>query len=82
MEVNFLQYADDTKPMLQNVITIKSIHRCFELASDLKVIFFKSKFGSIGVDVDEMEKYAHFLNCKILHFPFTYFGILIGANPG
>jgi len=28
-----------------------------------------------------MERYAHFLNCKILHFPFTYLCIPIGANP-
>ena len=50
--VNILQYADDTiffgEATMQNVKTIKSILRSFELASGLKINFAKSSFGAIG----------------------------------
>ena len=52
-----LQYADDTLFMgeasLQNV-TIKSVLRCFELATGLKVNFFKSSLGGVMVENREM----------------------------
>ena len=50
--VSILQYADDTiffvEASLQNVITIKSILRGFELASGLKINYAKSCFGAVG----------------------------------
>ena len=50
--INILQYADDTiffgEATMQNVKTIKSILRSFELASGLKINFAKSSFGAIG----------------------------------
>ena len=46
IEVNMLQFADDTlflsEAKTQNMV-IKSILRCFELAAGLKVNFIKSK---------------------------------------
>lgn len=27
-----------------------------------------------------MERYAYFLNCKLLSLPFDYLGIMIGSN--
>lgn len=35
---------------MQNVLTIKAIPKFYELASSLKVNFFKSKVTGIGVD--------------------------------
>ena len=50
--VNILQYTDDTiffgEATMQNVKTIKTILRSFELASGLKINFAKSCFGAIG----------------------------------
>ena len=47
IEVNMLQFADDTlflsEAKTQNILVIKSILRCFELAAGLKVNFIKSK---------------------------------------
>nr|KYP57258.1 Putative ribonuclease H protein At1g65750 family [Cajanus cajan] len=83
--VSIIQYADDTmfigEANLQNVMTIKSMMRCFEMVSGLKVNFCKSNFGALGIESGLVESYAHLLNCKILSFPFTYLGIPIGANP-
>lgn len=60
---------------LNNVVVVKSVLRCFELASNLKVNFSKSRFGGIGVDQQCVERFAKYLNCKILKFPFLYLGI-------
>ena len=50
--VNILQYADDTiffgEATMQNVKTIKSILRSFELVSGLNINFAKNSFGAIG----------------------------------
>ena len=49
--ISILQYADDTiffgEATMENVRVIKSILRGFELASDLKINFAKSRFGAI-----------------------------------
>ncbi|KAH1252284.1 hypothetical protein HKD37_04G009209 [Glycine soja] len=83
--VNLLQYADNTifigEASLQNVITIKSLRTCFELVSGIQVNFNKSGFGTIGVDKVVTERYANLLNCRVMHVPFVYLGIPIGANP-
>ena len=55
-EVSFLQYANDTifvgDVNVKNVFTIKTILRMFEL----RVNFFKSCFGAIGVDDGVVER--------------------------
>ena len=46
LSISHLQYADDTlflgEPTMQNLWSLKTIIRCFELASGLKVNFSKS----------------------------------------
>src|ERR1044072_564640 len=85
LEVPILQFADDTlffcEATMQNVVVIKSILRCFELASGLKVNFHKSSLGGIAVDNTSFDQFLAFLNCKSMRFPFTYLGIPIGGNP-
>jgi len=49
--------------------------------SGLKVNFFKSRFGTIGVATEDIMRYANLLNCKILSSLFTYLGIPIDTNP-
>jgi len=84
VEVNLLQYVDDTifvgEFNMDNVVVVKSVLRCFELVSRLKVNFHKSRFRGIGVDREDIERFSSFLNCRILSFSFIYLGIPIGAN--
>ena len=83
--VNILQYADDTiffgEATMENVKVIKSVLRCFELASGLKINFAKSRFGAIWKSEQWCKEVAEFLNCSLLSMPFSYLGIPIGANP-
>lgn len=75
IQVNLLQHVDDTifvgDASLRNVFTIKSILRCFELVSGLKVNFHKSRFFTIRVERDVKERYTNLLNCKLLRIPFV-----------
>ncbi|GAU29496.1 hypothetical protein TSUD_360410 [Trifolium subterraneum] len=83
--ISHLQYAYDTlcigEVSVENLWTIKAILRGFELASGLKVNFWKS--GLIGVNVSPtfMTMACTFLNCRLGTFPFKYLGLPIGANP-
>jgi len=85
VEVNLLQFAADTlfvcEPNVQNIKCIKAILRCFKLSSGLKVNFYKSKIGAIGVDRYEVKMYSEILHCSLMDIPFTYLGLPIGGNP-
>jgi len=85
VEVNLLQFADDTlfvcESKVQNILCIKAILRCFELSSGLKVNFYKSKIGAIGVERNEVKMYSDILHCSLMDIPFTYLGLTIGGNP-
>nr|KYP37647.1 Putative ribonuclease H protein At1g65750 family [Cajanus cajan] len=85
VDVSLLQFADDTiffgEATLNNVITVKSILRCYELVLGLKVNFFKSRCGAIETSSTNMVRFATILNCKILDIPFTYLGLHIRDNP-
>ncbi|KAL5146164.1 hypothetical protein HKD37_06G016039 [Glycine soja] len=80
-----LQYADNTifvgEAIATDVFTIKAMLRAFELASGLRVNFYKSCCGALGVVRREVERFAAMLNCRLLSFPFVYLGISIGAIP-
>lgn len=83
--VSHLQYADDTlcigKPSVQNLWTMKSVLRGFEMVLGLKINFSKSSL--IGVNVNDvfMLIACEFLNCSASSIPFTYLGLPVGANP-
>ncbi|KHN01947.1 hypothetical protein glysoja_040779, partial [Glycine soja] len=78
-----LQYANGTifigKAKVENVLLIKSMLRCFELVSSLKINFFKSSLGAIGVENDLLTRFAGMLNCRLMHISFLYLGIPVGA---
>ena len=82
---SMLQFADDTLFMLEdsfsNVFTVKTILRCFELVSGLKINFHKSKLAGINVDRFTLETYAKTLNCNTMRMPFKYLGLEVGGNP-
>lgn len=85
VEVSLLQFADETlfigKPSIQNVLTLKSILRCFEIMSGLKVNFAKSKLAGISMERGETQRLALMLNCMTMEVPFLYLGMPVGENP-
>ncbi|CAJ2637732.1 unnamed protein product [Trifolium pratense] len=80
-----LQFADDTvllgKASWDNVRTIKTILRGFELVSGLKINFVKSKLYGINVEANFLDAAASFLSCSSDSIPFKFLGIPVGANP-
>jgi len=85
VELCMLQFADDTlffcQDALNNVITLKAILRGFEIASGLKINFYKSKLAGINVVSSKVGCYTKILNCSKMEVPFTYLGIEVGGNP-
>ena len=85
IKVNMLQFADNTlffcKPGVKNIVAIKSILRCYEIASGLKVNFHKSELGGIGIAEDELKRSSIILNCGVIKVPFKYLEICVGGNP-
>ncbi|PNX89544.1 ribonuclease H, partial [Trifolium pratense] len=64
-----------------NVWTIKTILRGFELVSGMKINFVKSKLYGINVGERFLEAAANFLLCKSESIPFKFLGLPVGANP-
>jgi hypothetical protein len=85
MVISHLQYADDTlcigEASVENLWALKAILRGFELASGLKVNFWKSCLIGINVAPSFMVPACTFLNCRQGSIPFKYLGLPIGANP-
>lgn len=66
---------------IANVKVIKSLMHYFELIAGLRVNFYKSSCGGIGMEGVMVERMADLLNCRILALPFIYLRLLIGTNP-
>ncbi|CAJ2641645.1 unnamed protein product [Trifolium pratense] len=80
-----LQFADDTvligEGNWDNLWSIKTVLRSFELVSGLKVNFFKSKLYGINLDDNFLSAASSFLHCEVDSIPFRFLGIPVGANP-
>ncbi|CAJ2628008.1 unnamed protein product [Trifolium pratense] len=80
-----LQFADDTiligKGNWDNLWSIKTVLRSFELVSGLKINFFKSKLYGINLDDNFLNAASAFLHCGVESIPFRFLGIPVGANP-
>ncbi|GAU09987.1 hypothetical protein TSUD_393040 [Trifolium subterraneum] len=83
--VSVLQYADDTlcigEATIENLWVLKSVLRGFEMASGLKVNFWKSCVIGVNVSEEFLGMASEFLNCRIGRTPFKYLGLPVGANP-
>src|ERR1044072_805767 len=66
---------------MQNVLVLKSILRCFKLASGLKINFNDISCRGVSVDFHIIKQFIVVLNCTSLKIPFIYLGISIGGNP-
>jgi len=84
LKVNMLQFVDDAlffcKRSTNDLVVIKSILRCFKLASRLKINFHKSKLGDVGLEEDELLRSSNMLNCELMNVPFKYLGICMGKS--
>ncbi|KAK3199813.1 hypothetical protein Dsin_023228 [Dipteronia sinensis] len=84
-QVSHLQCADDTvtftKPKLEYLRSIKRALRCFELASGLKINFFKSCCVRVGKKMVNEPMWVDTLKCKAVTFPINYLGIALGSQP-
>jgi hypothetical protein len=83
--ISHLQYADDTlcigEASVDNLWALKAVLRGFELASGLKVNFWKSCLLGVNVSGNFLDLACSFLNCRVGRFPFKYLGLPVGANP-
>jgi len=83
--VELFQYDDYTiffgEPTIRNIMVLKSMLRCYELALGLKLNFSKSSFRGVGVKRNTLEFFVNILNCMLMSFPFVYLGLSMGANP-
>ena len=81
VKVNMLQFANNIlffcETNIKSVFTIKVMLNCFDLASDLKVNFLKSRIGGLGVDKFEIQHFVALLNCDMMNTPFKYLGLLM-----
>ncbi|XP_019416450.1 PREDICTED: uncharacterized protein LOC109327752 [Lupinus angustifolius] len=83
--ISHMQYADDTlligKNSADNVMALKSILKCFELVSGLKINFHKSNFIGMKSKRDFVQMAIEKLCCEAGAIPFKFLGIPVGANP-
>ncbi|MCI07614.1 LINE-1 reverse transcriptase like, partial [Trifolium medium] len=83
--ISILQYADDTlcigEATVDNLWVLNAVLRGFEMASGLKVNFWKSCVMGVNVSNEFLVLAADFLNCRVGRMPFNYLGLPVGANP-
>jgi hypothetical protein len=65
----------------ENIRTIKSLLRGFELVSGLKINFVKSKLYGFNIELRFLEASSYYLSCLSDVIPFKFLGIPVGANP-
>lgn len=84
-EVNNLHFADDIIILgdgdEQNLWTLKSILRGFELMVGLKINFNKSNIYGINLDAVNFQMSSTFLSCGIGSAPFKFLGVTVSDSP-
>jgi len=85
LSISHLYYVDDTlflgEAIMVNMWALKTILRCFERASGLKLNFSRSYVMRVNVDAEFLGLVESFLYCKVGSVLFTYRGLPVGANP-
>jgi len=68
--------ADDNlflvEPDSHKRLALKCILRCFKVVSGLRINFFKSTLGRLGMENNIENRYVEMMNCKVVSLPFTY----------
>lgn len=80
-----LQFDDDIilicEASWENLWSVKTILRSFELASGLRVNFSKSNIFGTNLQDNFLSAASHFLSCCTRRIPFKFLGLPVGANP-
>ncbi|XP_028099608.1 uncharacterized protein LOC114299137 [Camellia sinensis] len=66
---------------ISEVLNLKRILRCFEVASGLKINFHKSVICGIGISGSALAEFACLLNYKSQNLSIKYLGLPLDANP-
>nr|GEV14604.1 RNA-directed DNA polymerase, eukaryota [Tanacetum cinerariifolium] len=79
-----LFYANDVifvgKWELSNLSTVINVLKWFHVASGLKINLLKSKIMGISVPNDVVVSAACSIGCLVMHSPFNYLGVKVGAS--
>ncbi|KAJ9567575.1 hypothetical protein OSB04_003541 [Centaurea solstitialis] len=82
--ISHMQFADDTVVLgewsASNIANIICILHCFYLSSGLKINPTKSTLLRVGVETDEVARYANKFFYKAGSFPIKYLGLPIGVS--
>ncbi|XP_028113696.1 uncharacterized protein LOC114311727 [Camellia sinensis] len=83
--LSHLQFANDSLLFYQaevlEVLCLKRVLRCFELASGLKINYPKSVLCGVGISDSSLHEFASVLHCKAQKLPLKYLGLPLGASP-
>jgi len=81
--VNHLLFADATLIFCgaqeEQIQHLRCIFLCFEAASGLRINLGKSEIVPIGA-VEDIDRLAHLLGCRVTSLPLTYLGLPLGAS--
>lgn len=82
--ITHLQFANDTimfnSTRREEVLALKRILQCFQLASGLKVNLSKGILVRIGCSEEITRSLADMVHCKLGRLPVVYPGLPIGAK--
>ncbi|XP_040998879.1 uncharacterized protein LOC121244742 [Juglans microcarpa x Juglans regia] len=83
ISVTHLLFADDTlifcDPDPDQICSMRALLLCFEAVSSLKVNLTRSEIVPVGL-VNNLNKVAAILGCKVSSLPVKYLGLLLGAS--
>ncbi|XP_058741687.1 uncharacterized protein LOC131614077 [Vicia villosa] len=83
--VDILQFVDDTiilgEPSSDNLWSLNVLLRGFEFVSGLRINFTKSNVFGVNVGEWFLNSATYFLGCQRGLVPFSFLGIVVGANP-
>jgi hypothetical protein len=81
--VNHLLFPDDTLIFCgaqeEQIRHLRCIFLCFEATSGLRINLGKSEVVPIGA-VEDVDRLAHLLGCRVASLPLTYLGLPLGAS--
>jgi hypothetical protein len=81
--VNHLLFADDTLIFCgaqeEQIRHLRRVFLCFEVASSLRINLGKSEVVPIGA-VEDVNRLAHLLGCRVASLPLTYLGLPLGTS--
>ncbi|GKV25736.1 hypothetical protein SLEP1_g35131 [Rubroshorea leprosula] len=84
LTVSLFQFADDTVILgnadSENIFAVKTILRCFELMSGLRINFSKSSVVGYNVSERWIKGAASVLHCGVGETSFMYFGLPVGGK--